>query len=49
MCKSNRLSKKYHVVGITSYGAGCGAPNMPGVYTNVQSHIEWIDEVMNKM
>ncbi|KAJ6637017.1 Transmembrane protease serine 11D [Pseudolycoriella hygida] len=46
LCKSKSNSKKYHVVGITSYGAGCGAPNKPGVYTDVQSHYEWIKEVM---
>ncbi|KAG4067996.1 hypothetical protein HA402_010682 [Bradysia odoriphaga] len=46
LCKSKSYSNKYYVVGITSYGAGCGSPNMPGVYTNVQSHIDWIDDIM---
>lgn len=30
------------VRGVVSYGDGCGAPNSPGVYVNVNSFREWI-------
>ncbi|CAO1393051.1 unnamed protein product [Diamesa serratosioi] len=34
---------QYYVVGITSFGAGCGSP-LPGIYTKVSSFIDWIEE-----
>ncbi|GMH32895.1 hypothetical protein BSKO_00729 [Bryopsis sp. KO-2023] len=32
------------VVGITSFGhvEGCGKPGLPGVYTNISHHIDWV-------
>ncbi|XP_059083508.1 trypsin II-P29-like [Tigriopus californicus] len=35
------------LVGLTSYGTGCGRPNYPGVYTEVASYIEWVNEVLD--
>ena len=32
-----KTASGYTQVGITSYGAGCGAPNYPGVYTEVNA------------
>ncbi|NXL86173.1 TMPS4 protease, partial [Alectura lathami] len=32
----------WQVVGIVSWGQGCGTPSMPGVYTNVRAYLGWI-------
>ena len=31
----------YVLKGITSYGAGCGRPDTPGVYTKVSHYMMW--------
>lgn len=32
----------WQVVGIVSWGHGCGGPSTPGVYTKVQAYLNWI-------
>lgn len=34
----------FYQIGIISNGIGCGIKDMPGLYTNVASHAEWIKE-----
>ncbi|XP_069947152.1 hypodermin-B-like [Cherax quadricarinatus] len=33
---------RHILVGITSFGVGCGIPGSPGVYTRVSAYLEWI-------
>ncbi|XP_055618628.1 transmembrane protease serine 9-like isoform X2 [Toxorhynchites rutilus septentrionalis] len=37
-------SGKYHLVGITSFGFGCGSEYFAGIYTRVSSYLDWIIE-----
>ncbi|XP_028168057.1 serine protease snake-like isoform X1 [Ostrinia furnacalis] len=34
------------VIGVTSFGIGCGLPNLPGIYTKVSSFIDWIENIV---
>ena len=36
----------YTLIGIVSYGTGCGLRKYPGVYTKVASYMDWLDENM---
>ncbi|XP_041979584.1 serine protease persephone-like [Aricia agestis] len=38
----NSDDSRYRLVGITSFGRGCGSP-VPGVYTRVAHYLDWIE------
>ncbi|KAM3966963.1 trypsin-1 [Aphomia sociella] len=38
---------KFQIVGIVSWGVGCGRPGYPGVYTRVPRYLKWIKANLN--
>ncbi|KAM6997785.1 neurotrypsin [Tautogolabrus adspersus] len=39
---------RWVLMGVISWGHGCGNPSFPGVYTRVSRFLRWIDKVTNK-
>jgi secreted trypsin-like serine protease len=38
----DETTSKYILVGLTSFGKGCGEPGMPGVYAYVPAFVDWV-------
>lgn len=53
ICKPNYNNSNnndtFIIIGITSYGMGCGTPGIPGVYTSILYHLDWIKNVMHSV
>lgn len=43
--KNLEKSDVFHIVGVTSFGIGCGS-NVPGVYTRVAEFLPWIQGIV---
>ena len=39
-----KVENKFILVGVTSWGIGCGLENYPGIYTKVSTYLEWINK-----
>ncbi|XP_036617093.1 transmembrane protease serine 12-like [Trichosurus vulpecula] len=40
-------SRRYFLMGITSFGYGCGKKHFPGVYTRVQFYKMWVNDILS--
>ncbi|XP_015379949.1 PREDICTED: uncharacterized protein LOC107173785 [Diuraphis noxia] len=38
----------WYLVGIVSWGVGCGQPDVPGVYVKVSHYLDWVRQITNK-
>lgn len=38
---------RWYLVGIISYGIGCGTPGVPGIYTDVTKYIGWLKDELS--
>jgi len=36
----------WHLIGVTSFGPGCGRANVPDVFTRISSYSHWIQSVI---
>jgi len=41
------IDKKFTLVGVTSWGIGCGLQNYPGIYTKMTNYLQWINDKIN--
>lgn len=42
VCERNGV---WQLVGVVSWGIGCGQVNVPGVYVKVSHYLEWINQI----
>lgn len=42
------IDKRMTLLGIISWGLGCGQKDVPGIYTKVTNYLDWIQDNMKQ-
>ncbi|CAF0806727.1 unnamed protein product [Adineta steineri] len=42
------VKHQFELIGIVSYGTGCGHANHAGIYTRVSAYLDWIETIIKK-
>lgn len=49
VCGNKEKPNHYYFAGVVVGGIGCGDQNVPGFYSDIVKHREWIDGNMQKL
>lgn len=49
MCPDRKNPNRYLQVGIVAWGIGCGENQVPGVYADVATFRNWVDEKLQEI
>ncbi|XP_048485826.1 serine protease snake [Plutella xylostella] len=44
--KNRRINCMYTLVGVTSFGKGCGVIGAPAIYTRISHYVDWIERIV---
>jgi secreted trypsin-like serine protease len=48
VASKERTGTHYELLGVVSWGKGCGRVGFPGIYTKISAIYEWLTEILNE-